>query len=1282
MSRLPRGSVAGTTATTVSGGIRPPSSGMTLPRSFANRDFMSELPTLSALPALTQNAQSGTPRAALTNSTFTPPSAPPQSLPDATTTIGRPSANSSRSVFGGSVSPSPGAVSPDTAPSLVMRSPAPTAAKDVARLAILSRSLTRSPTRSSDLGSMNHTDNTLPDPSESSMPNTQTTGSSAMHQRTTSVASKQPSGSAAHLQCGEPVFIPVQGLRGTLRYLGPIDGKQGTWAGVELEEAGKGKNDGSVAGKSYFTCLPNTGLFLVPSKVEPLPGQKHSSAGGTEDQIPSISAVLSSASTEISSAQVGRLPGPAKRATRSTTTPMAPQRIQARSPGRSRISSDATLQTTLPNVAGSVSNNSSSSGISSPANNRRRAHSRIAAAPPGPGFASEAPTPSRSRPPPATISRGTDKSRSRPPPATGTGRPRPLSTTGSIASNRTSSPPLSRPSSRSLAPSAVEQPHIAAMGTPRQLPHLRSATTVGDAHAPASAPAVRRRLAVNGTAGAAESSGKLSGTGPRAKASNSTADPVDRLRLRIDMLEAENRVLRLKNEQDKAHLAASQMLARDLVGTATPMSPQLRSTIDGIGRLSLRSPMAASFAASAAADVATSSSFDAMQKQLLEANEQLERERKQSQSQIATLQTQINELSAGMAQSKESQTDSKENVDSGAADNEAVAELEARLAKAEQEHALELAAAQSAQNEALHTLELRLAEAETFQSQLSAKSAELSSLNARLDKSAADLTRMTNMYEELVAQREQQQEDGLAEESELVASLKKQMDKLRRDFVDAEEQRQALSDSLDAATASRTETEARLSKLLPDLEQLRLRTSDYDEKCAIAQQYSECVREIVQLVQIEGFDDGDRKIDAESAESLDSSDLLSLSKRLISQLVEHASALGQRSAETAGEVMTKDARISELESELEEVRRLAARDAAKDQNAEKHSDPAENGVGDVQSRIDELERINSELIDERNQFIQDQVVFNDYLEKLESESNRLVDDIEQLTVENQRLTEELRMASLHNSTVSLDVAAIDSRLASELAEGEICEQSGSANLSKESGSDAADYKNSGPVSAETKANADADADADALQQKHQREIGLMQVRIADLELRKNNEIKRLQDEIGTLEDLVEDKIFSESELNDKIASLSNEVDRLEREIRHLRGSGANPGTANTSAADGTSVPSKSINASLSTGDGSFDRPVSNAGNTGTSVTSVTATNPALSDKHHDDDEDELMYCDICDVSTHRIADCPEIAGTSSMFKQEVSIDSSRPYCDNCELFDHWTDECPHGDEMF
>ncbi|KAJ1931988.1 hypothetical protein FBU59_006523, partial [Linderina macrospora] len=71
------------------------------------------------------------------------------------------------------------------------------------------------------------------------------------------------------LRVGEPVFIPSMSLSGTLRFLGTIDGKQGMWAGVELDEQGKGKNDGSAGGKAYFSCAPKTGLFLTHSKVEP-----------------------------------------------------------------------------------------------------------------------------------------------------------------------------------------------------------------------------------------------------------------------------------------------------------------------------------------------------------------------------------------------------------------------------------------------------------------------------------------------------------------------------------------------------------------------------------------------------------------------------------------------------------------------------------------------------------------------------------------------------------------------------------------------------------------------------------------------------------------------------------------------------------------------------------------------------------------------------------------------------------------------------------------------------
>lgn len=41
---------------------------------------------------------------------------------------------------------------------------------------------------------------------------------------------------------------------------------EGVWLGVELRTP-KGKNDGSVEGKRYFTCRPSHGLIVRPSKV-------------------------------------------------------------------------------------------------------------------------------------------------------------------------------------------------------------------------------------------------------------------------------------------------------------------------------------------------------------------------------------------------------------------------------------------------------------------------------------------------------------------------------------------------------------------------------------------------------------------------------------------------------------------------------------------------------------------------------------------------------------------------------------------------------------------------------------------------------------------------------------------------------------------------------------------------------------------------------------------------------------------------------------------------------
>ncbi|KAK1235249.1 hypothetical protein PQX77_001530 [Marasmius sp. AFHP31] len=72
-------------------------------------------------------------------------------------------------------------------------------------------------------------------------------------------------------EVGDAVRIESLGFEGILQFVGEIDGKQGLWAGVELSGgfAGKGKNDGSVAGKQYFKCPPKCGVFVATTKLSP-----------------------------------------------------------------------------------------------------------------------------------------------------------------------------------------------------------------------------------------------------------------------------------------------------------------------------------------------------------------------------------------------------------------------------------------------------------------------------------------------------------------------------------------------------------------------------------------------------------------------------------------------------------------------------------------------------------------------------------------------------------------------------------------------------------------------------------------------------------------------------------------------------------------------------------------------------------------------------------------------------------------------------------------------------
>ncbi|KAI8339353.1 hypothetical protein BC941DRAFT_450833 [Chlamydoabsidia padenii] len=90
-----------------------------------------------------------------------------------------------------------------------------------------------------------------------------------------SLVSSSTSSSASQdnlvLVVGGRVTVPSLDIIGTLRFVGKAQFKPGVWAGIELDTVGSGKNDGTVQGIRYFTCPDKSGLFVLASKVNPIP---------------------------------------------------------------------------------------------------------------------------------------------------------------------------------------------------------------------------------------------------------------------------------------------------------------------------------------------------------------------------------------------------------------------------------------------------------------------------------------------------------------------------------------------------------------------------------------------------------------------------------------------------------------------------------------------------------------------------------------------------------------------------------------------------------------------------------------------------------------------------------------------------------------------------------------------------------------------------------------------------------------------------------------------------
>ncbi|KAJ3613819.1 hypothetical protein NHX12_020065 [Muraenolepis orangiensis] len=74
-------------------------------------------------------------------------------------------------------------------------------------------------------------------------------------------------GGGRSARVGSVVEVIGKGQRGTVAYIGTTLFASGKWVGVVLDEA-KGKNDGTVQSKRYFTCEENHGIFVRQSQIQ------------------------------------------------------------------------------------------------------------------------------------------------------------------------------------------------------------------------------------------------------------------------------------------------------------------------------------------------------------------------------------------------------------------------------------------------------------------------------------------------------------------------------------------------------------------------------------------------------------------------------------------------------------------------------------------------------------------------------------------------------------------------------------------------------------------------------------------------------------------------------------------------------------------------------------------------------------------------------------------------------------------------------------------------------
>merc|ERR1719233_1061312 len=80
-----------------------------------------------------------------------------------------------------------------------------------------------------------------------------------------------------NVKVGQKVDVIGKDVVGTVAYIGATQFAAGKWIGLVLDEP-KGKNDGSVQGKTYFSCKENHGMFVRQTQIKVLGSNENSPA--------------------------------------------------------------------------------------------------------------------------------------------------------------------------------------------------------------------------------------------------------------------------------------------------------------------------------------------------------------------------------------------------------------------------------------------------------------------------------------------------------------------------------------------------------------------------------------------------------------------------------------------------------------------------------------------------------------------------------------------------------------------------------------------------------------------------------------------------------------------------------------------------------------------------------------------------------------------------------------------------------------------------------------------